>query len=190
MPGPFPMLGWGRRATEIDLDPVPGLTADDVQGGVEQLQALGSALFDAVAVNRTLGELYVNDNAAGVGIGLVNEWTRIAALVAGETSAGVAAGGSVLTVTPAGLYAVEADLTVEAAAPPTTWELAIDVDGTPVAKTKVKFDLPTADAEVVTCSGFVRLTGAEAVGAMIRNLTDATDIVVVDCNLKLKRVGD
>lgn len=137
------------------------------------------------------GEMYQYDNSNATTINTVDIWEEVNNFTAGElgsTSEGITFNAQSLVIKRNGLYHVNYSASIEAASTNKDFEFAISVNDNIENKSIIKRYIATNDTGDISGTCLINLNKDDYIKFEVRNLTDATNITIVDCNVNLIKV--
>lgn len=132
------------------------------------------------------GSMYQRANAVPTTITTVNLWYQVVNFSAGEL-AEVTFASDALTVARTGPFAITWACDAVSALSNKTFEFTVTVDDVVQAQLTMQHNFATANREALSSTSVITLTAGEVIKYKVRNITDNTNITIVDCNLALHR---
>jgi len=133
------------------------------------------------------GEMVINDNATATTINSQDTWEKIVAGWTSDELDGVAFNTDQLEIEAPANYAAWASMTATPAND-VEYEFGIGVNGTPVDDTAMSQNFGATSAKHISINGVLSLAQGDAVGMYVRNVTDASNITIVEANVMLLRL--
>ncbi len=159
----------------------------------DQLATPDSLIFTGAGKGLIFGAFYGNDIAYTTATMVQNQWYTVTDtdLVDGELNLVTGDGQGKLTVTEPGRYLINYSLTLECDVPNKHIEIAISINGTPVAPGMIHYHVATPNAEQAQgATAILALADNATVELAIRTTDAGTPTVIIDhVNLTLVQVG-
>ena len=137
-------------------------------------------------------EIWVNGNGTATTINTVNVWEQVSQITqSGELLGWTHDGAGTLTAgaTAAGKYTIQFFISSASAGTNKTYEIAISINDTIQTKIVSLRKYSTADLGSQSGGGIMTIPTGATVKLEVRNITDATDITIVNANISMNRLA-
>ena len=135
-------------------------------------------------------EIYQNDNSTETIITTVNVWEEVDNFSSGVLNGWTHSTGDLTAGTgTSGTYLAIASISSSAASVNKDFEFAFSVDNSIQAKSISKRRYSNSDTGSQSISFLTTIDSLDVVKLEVRNLTDATNITVIDCNVTITKVN-
>lgn len=157
----------------------------------------GTVLVDPVNIGRAeapRAEMWENDSAVETVINTINVWEKIVAITNdGDTLGFTFDGAGGFTVDNieeiGGVYKVDVKVSSSVVSPNKDFEMAVFINGNIQNNTKSKRRYSSSDTGIQAAGGLIHLSIGDIVDFRVRNLTDSSNIIIVNINFSLIRSG-
>ena len=179
--------------------PPSGLSSVSRVGVVNSVGVTGTILIDTVILGRAenpRAEIYITNNAGQTTINTVNVWETIIQLTQNGNTIGFTFNGAgVLTADNtvekiAGVYSITAAISSAAVSANKDYEIGVFVNEDLQTKTISKRRYSSGDTGTQSLSGLLSIVSGDNISIRIRNITDSTNIIIVDANFNMIKLGE
>ena len=149
----------------------------------------GPVSFSGSTAGLRYGSMYINDTPSTIDIAVVNTWYQIYPLAIGMASSGMAVSGSDLTA-PVGVYKLDYSLSCKSVSGTPLFDFGIFVNEVYQNQITGALGFASAYDKCIAGCGFIDITdAAHTIELRCRNLTDASNLVINDCNVSIVQVA-
>jgi len=132
--------------------------------------------------------MYQNDNATATSITTVDVWEHVVNFTSGLLLGWTHSAGSLTASTgSSGIYLLVASVSSAAASINKDFEFGISINDTIQAKSISKRRYSSSDTGSQSVSCLLTIADGDIIKLEVRNLTDATNVTIIDCNVCLKK---
>jgi len=140
------------------------------------------------AASSQYAEMYQTNNAIATTINTINVWEEVGNLSSGLLYGWTYSSGALVAgASAAGVYQLVGSVSSSAVSVNKDFEYAISVEDATEAKSTTKRRFSTSDTGSQSISCLLLIAAGDSVKLEVRNITDATNITVIDCNICLKK---
>ena len=139
-------------------------------------------------ISHKYSEIYQNDNATETSITTVDVWEQVVNFTSGLLLGWTHSAGSLTAATgSSGIYSLVASISSSATSINKDFEFGISINDTIQAKSISKRRYSSSDTGSQSVSCLLTIADGDIIKLEVRNLTDATNVTIIDCNVCLKK---